>query len=50
MTTADILQIATLLTCGYVIFMLGAMWESRSAHKRFMKFIKTSEITKYGEY
>ena len=50
MTTVDVLQIVSLLTSIWVIFMLGAMWESRSAHKRFMKFIKTSEITKYGEY
>lgn len=50
MTVDNIFMIGSLVCLGYCVFMAGAIWESNKSHKRFMKFLETSEINKWGEY
>lgn len=50
MTAEQIFMYLSLGCLAFVFFMAGAIWESDKSHKRFMKFIKTSEITKWGQY
>jgi len=38
------------LCLGYCVFMAGAIWQSNKSHQQFMRFIETSEISKWGEY
>lgn len=50
MTANEIFILFSTVCLGYCVFIMGAMWESNKQHKRFMNFLETSEITKYGEY
>ena len=50
MTFDQVFTLFSIVCLSYCVFMAGAIWQQNKSHDQFMRFIKTSEITKWGEY